>query len=302
MSDYTQTTDFSVKDALTTGDAAKKILGSEVDVELAAIATAIASKPDDGDVVHDTGTETVAGDKTLSGNNTHSGTQTVSGAVTQSGTFTMSGKSMYWVKGGDLASANPLVMDSDGNYFDVTGTTGFASMTVPAGMLFTLQFDGILTLTHHATNLNLPGGANITTAAGDRLIGFATAANTVHVVSYTRADGKPVVSDSIGVNQTWQDMTGVGGRAEGADIQNVSGKPIQVKIIHSGSVAAASANSVLQVGATTGTYLTVDNNVSFVSENPATETQTVSAIVPDQWYYKTTNGNMSISAWLELRA
>ena len=30
-----------------------------------------------------------------------------------------------------------------------------------------LHFDGALTLTHHATDLVLPGGANITTAAGD---------------------------------------------------------------------------------------------------------------------------------------
>lgn len=44
MSDYTQIVDYSVKDALSSGDAAKKILGSEIDAELAAIATAIASK------------------------------------------------------------------------------------------------------------------------------------------------------------------------------------------------------------------------------------------------------------------
>lgn len=44
MSDYTQIVDYSVKDALSSGDAAKKILGSEIDAELASIATAIASK------------------------------------------------------------------------------------------------------------------------------------------------------------------------------------------------------------------------------------------------------------------
>jgi hypothetical protein len=207
MSEYTQTTDFSVKDALTTGDAAKKILGSEVDVELAAIATAIASKSDDNAVVHDTGTETVAGDKTFSGNNTHSGTNAFSGNNTHTGTVTMTGKSTYWAKGGDLASADPLGMDSDGNYFDVTGTTTIASYTVPAGMLFMLQFDGVLQLTHHATNNNLPGGANITTAAGDRLIGFATAANAVHVVDYIRASGRALV-DTISNDTITQAMMG----------------------------------------------------------------------------------------------
>ena len=122
------------------------------------------------------------------------GAVTASGAWTHSGTVTMSGKSMYWAKGADIASAAPLVIGSDGNYFDVTGTTGFAAMTVPAGMLFMLQFDGALTLTHHATNLNLPGAANITTVAGDRMICFATAANTVHALEYVRADGSSLLS------------------------------------------------------------------------------------------------------------
>jgi hypothetical protein len=96
-----------------------------------------------------------------------------------------------WAKGGDLSSASPLVLDTDGNYFDVTGTTGFSAITVAAGTFFMLQFDGALTLTHGAS-LDLPGGANITTAAGDRLIGFAEAANTVQVLAYSRAAAAPL--------------------------------------------------------------------------------------------------------------
>jgi hypothetical protein len=30
-------------------------------------------------------------------------------------------------KGGDIASASPLVIDTDGDYFDVTGTVSFAA-------------------------------------------------------------------------------------------------------------------------------------------------------------------------------
>lgn len=44
MTDYTQSTDFSVKDALASGLAAKKIVGQEVDDELDLISTAISSK------------------------------------------------------------------------------------------------------------------------------------------------------------------------------------------------------------------------------------------------------------------
>ena len=44
MSDYTRVHDFSAKDALSTGDALKVIKGSEVDAELDAIVTAVATK------------------------------------------------------------------------------------------------------------------------------------------------------------------------------------------------------------------------------------------------------------------
>jgi len=104
------------------------------------------------------------------------------------------------VKGGDIASASPLVIDTDGDYFDVTGTTNFAAMTVAADRQFTLQFDGVLTMTHHATNLDLPGEANITTAAGDVGVFQSTGANTVQCISYTKADGTGVVS--AGGNKT----------------------------------------------------------------------------------------------------
>ena len=101
-------------------------------------------------------------------------------------------------KGGDIASASPTVIDTDGDHFDVTGTTSFAAFTVTSGRRFTLQFDGILTMTHHATNLDLPGGADITTAAGDVAEFFATGTNTVQCVNYTKADGTAVVSSAGG--------------------------------------------------------------------------------------------------------
>jgi len=101
-------------------------------------------------------------------------------------------------KGGDITSASPCVIDTDGDYFDIAGTVSFAVFTVVAGRRFTVQFDGILTMTHHATTLDLPGAANITTAAGDVAEFFATGTNTVQCVSYTRADGTAVVSSAGG--------------------------------------------------------------------------------------------------------
>jgi hypothetical protein len=46
MSNYTTITDFSVKDALSTGNPSKIILGSEIDAEFDAVASAITSKVD----------------------------------------------------------------------------------------------------------------------------------------------------------------------------------------------------------------------------------------------------------------
>jgi len=46
MSNYLKTTNFTAKDSLTSGDPAKKIVGSEFDTEFDALQTAIASKAD----------------------------------------------------------------------------------------------------------------------------------------------------------------------------------------------------------------------------------------------------------------
>ncbi len=50
MTDYTQSIDFSAKDALPSGDNAKLIKGSDFDTELGAIETAIATKYDSADI------------------------------------------------------------------------------------------------------------------------------------------------------------------------------------------------------------------------------------------------------------
>jgi len=100
-------------------------------------------------------------------------------------------------KGGDIASSSPLTIGTNGDYFDVTGTTGFSTMTVAVNRLFRLQFDGILTITHGGS-ITLPGSANFTTAAGDEITFFSTATNTVRVVAITKADGTPVISPNGG--------------------------------------------------------------------------------------------------------
>lgn len=75
-------------------------------------------------------------------------------------------------KGADIASATTTDLGAvAGLFHDITGTTTITGFgTVAAGIWKVLKFEGALTLTHNATSLILPGGANITTANGDMLM------------------------------------------------------------------------------------------------------------------------------------
>jgi hypothetical protein len=97
------------------------------------------------------------------------------------------GKFTGKTKGGDIASATTVVIDTDGDFFDITGTTGpIGTFTVAAGRLFTLQFDSTPTITDSAT-IALSGSADLVAAAGDVVTFYSTAANTVVEVSRTLA-------------------------------------------------------------------------------------------------------------------
>tara|TARA_S200002703_G_scaffold24331_1_gene21125 strand:- start:1684 stop:4845 length:3162 start_codon:yes stop_codon:yes gene_type:complete len=106
------------------------------------------------------------------------------------GVHSMNSFMMQWSKGSDIASASTLTIPTDGNSFDVTGTTTVTALSdVAVGTVILLQFDGALTLTHHATNLILPTGANITTAAGDAGVFWQYAAGDWQLVSWQPAGG-----------------------------------------------------------------------------------------------------------------
>jgi hypothetical protein len=96
-------------------------------------------------------------------------------------------------KGGDISSASPTVIDTDGDFFAVTGTTNFSAFTVAADRHFFLEFGAVLTMTHGNGTLDLPGAANITTAASDVGEFVSTAANVVTCVNYTKRDGTAIV-------------------------------------------------------------------------------------------------------------
>jgi len=81
----------------------------------------------------------------------------------------------------------------------------------------------------------------------------------------------------IGVDQTWQDVTG--SRASGVTYTNTTGKPISIYVDISNVAASLSIDGVILQSGTT--------------------TTTISAIVPDSATYVITSS--TINRWSELR-
>ncbi len=102
-------------------------------------------------------------------------------------------KAVDFSEGTVVASAATAdIWATDGNTVHITGTTTISSFgTAPrVGAVRWVIFDGVLTLTHGA-NLNLPGSANITTAAGDFARVYADT-TTQFDVQYFKADGTQI--------------------------------------------------------------------------------------------------------------
>jgi hypothetical protein len=79
MSNYTKATNFTAKDALSTGNPQKIVRGSELDTEFVALQTAVNSKSDSASPTI-SGTAVIAA-LTVTGNETVGGTLTVTGAL-----------------------------------------------------------------------------------------------------------------------------------------------------------------------------------------------------------------------------
>lgn len=76
---------------------------------------------------------------------------------------------------------------------NITGTTTITSFGTAAKKLRFIRFAAALTLTHNGTSLILPGGANITTAAGDTCTAMSDTSGNWRVYNYQRASGRALV-------------------------------------------------------------------------------------------------------------
>jgi len=105
-----------------------------------------------------------------------------------------------WEQGADVASAGTTSL-GEGGYFAITGTTTITDIdfaTDKAGRKAWVKFAGALTLTHNSSTLVLPGGANITTAAGDTACFVSEGSDVVRCVAYQRASGAALVGSATG--------------------------------------------------------------------------------------------------------
>lgn len=101
---------------------------------------------------------------------------------------------LEWATPVNVASAATTnIGAAAGNRVRITGTTTITSLgTIAAGACRTVTFAGALTLTHNATSLILPGGTNITTAAGDVAEFESLGAGNWRCTGYQKASGQAV--------------------------------------------------------------------------------------------------------------
>lgn len=176
---------------------------------------------------------------------------------------------MNWVKGADIASATTInLTTATGNAVHVTGTTQIDAVTLGSGMWRLVIFDGALTLTHHATNNNLPGGTNITTAANDRAL-YWSDGTTVYCAAYNKASGKAVVAPAVG------EVTGLGTGVATALAVNVgsSGAPV----VNGGALGTPASGNL---GNCTGYPSNAGSTVQVVEATPVATVVTVNASIP----------------------
>ena len=179
-------------------------------------------------------------------------------ALTLSNTLTMSGAAINTAKGSDIASATTTdIGAATGNFVDITGTTTITGLgTVQAGTLRAVRFSGALTLTHNATSLILPGGANITTASGDTALFVSLGSGNWRCLFYSKASGYPIVSTGGGVLSSYKNLsvtrgsaTQVTATADELILENTSNNKVTIRSVNVTAAITASGANGLDMGA-----------------------------------------------------
>ena len=158
-----------------------------------------------------------------------------------------------WAATVDVASAGTTdIGAANSNRVRVTGTTTITSFGTGTHKLRQVRFAGILTLTHNGTSLILPGGSNITTAAGDAALAVSDGSGNWRVLVYQRASGKPITASSISEIPA----------GSGQELPTIAINWATASTIASGStvnIGAAATNAIIISGTTT---ITAFDNVA----------------------------------------
>lgn len=163
MSDYSRTYNFTDKDNLASGDSNKRIKGSEIDVELNAIATAIATKADSGawtTVAYDVGNFAAQG----------GGTWTVDAGDQATFAYRISGTTMN------------VAFRITGT--DISGTVNALLISIPASRVSTKTMDGIAFISEAGSDV-------------DGRCAVAAAGTTIAVVKRSGAAFATTSSDNL---------------------------------------------------------------------------------------------------------
>lgn len=87
-----------------------------------------------------------------------------------------------------VASATTTdILGAASDYIAISGTATITSLGTGTNKTRFVRATGAFTLTHNATSLILPGGANIVAAAGDTFVAISDASSNVRVHQYQRA-------------------------------------------------------------------------------------------------------------------
>lgn len=145
------------------------------------------------------------------------------GATVAGGPLALSAQALNEAAAVTVASAATISLDTAAsNLVNISGAVGITAMTLTNGRARTLIFQGAPTITHNASTLALPGNANITVAAGDRMLVRGTATGVI-ITNYERAAKRAVYPDVAPMFTAPVSMSGAAfNEGRGADIASAA--------------------------------------------------------------------------------
>lgn len=97
------------------------------------------------------------------------------------------------------SAATTNILGAASSFVAISGTTTITSFGTGINRWRIVRATGAFLITHNATSLICPTGANITTAAGDTFVVVSDASNNARILAYQRASGVPLAlaDDSV---------------------------------------------------------------------------------------------------------